>query len=180
MTAGFFLKWKSRSYACQTNKPLPQDFLCFRSPPWPIVKPLPKPAWQPWPGLVGRTVCRPSRPSRTTSAGLPVGAHRSESSCPLPPAEAGQVQVDTRALYGLKPCSSVAAGLTKRPVQAGDQGACSSADPSSFVPSQDGSRSSAPFAGPQLDLEAALSVAGVSPSAFTVSMHARSAEGAAG
>jgi hypothetical protein len=41
-------------------------------------------------------------------------------------------------------------------VEAGDQGACSSADPSSFVPSQDGPRSSAPFAGPQLDLEAAL------------------------
>jgi excisionase family DNA binding protein len=48
------------------------------------------------------------------------------------------------------------AGLTKSPVEAGDQGACPSADPSSFVPSQDGSRSSAPFAGPQLDLEAAL------------------------
>ncbi len=47
-------------------------------------------------------------------------------------------------------------GLTKRPVEAGDQGACPSADPSSFVPSQDGPRSSAPFAGPQLDLEAAL------------------------
>ena len=48
------------------------------------------------------------------------------------------------------------AGLTKSPVEAGDQGACPSADPSSFVPSQDGPRSSAPFAGPQLDLEAAL------------------------
>jgi hypothetical protein len=48
------------------------------------------------------------------------------------------------------------AGLTKSPVEAGDQGACPSADPSSFVPSQDGPRSSAPFAGPHLDLEAAL------------------------
>jgi hypothetical protein len=48
------------------------------------------------------------------------------------------------------------AGLTKSPVEAGDQGACPSADPSSFVPSQDGPRSSAPFAGPHLDVEAAL------------------------
>ena len=47
-------------------------------------------------------------------------------------------------------------GLTKSPVEAGDQGACPSADPSSFMPSRDGPRSSAPFAEPQLDLEAAL------------------------
>jgi len=48
------------------------------------------------------------------------------------------------------------AGLTKSSVEAGDQGACPSADTSSFVPSQDAPRSSAPFVGPQLDLEAAL------------------------
>jgi hypothetical protein len=48
-------------------------------------------------------------------------------------------------------------GLTKSPVEAGDQGACSSTDPSSFVPSQDGLRSSVPLVGSQLDLEAALS-----------------------
>jgi hypothetical protein len=52
----------------------------------------------------------------------------------------------------------VCSGLTKSPVEAGDQGACPSADPSSLMPSQDGPRSSAPFAGPQLDLEAALRV----------------------
>jgi hypothetical protein len=52
--------------------------------------------------------------------------------------------------------SRMGTGLTKSPVEAGDQGACPSADPSSLVPSQDGPRSSAPFAGPQLDLEAAL------------------------
>jgi hypothetical protein len=57
--------------------------------------------------------------------------------------------------------NSLAAGLTKNPVEAGDQGACPSADPSSFVPSQDGPRSSAPFAGPQLEVEAALSLAAV-------------------
>ncbi|MFN9659459.1 MAG: hypothetical protein ACK6BC_03640 [Cyanobacteriota bacterium] len=56
-------------------------------------------------------------------------------------------------------------GLTKSPVEAGDQGACPSADPSSFVPSQDGPRSSAPFAGPQLDLEAALPLSGTCESA---------------
>jgi hypothetical protein len=48
------------------------------------------------------------------------------------------------------------AGLTKSPVEARDQGACPSANPSSFVPSQGGPRSSAPFAGAQLDVEAAL------------------------
>jgi hypothetical protein len=62
--------------------------------------------------------------------------------------KSGIFQLESRILHG--------SGLTKSPVEAGDQGACPSADPSSFVPSQDGPRSSAPFAGPQLDLEAAL------------------------
>ena len=59
-------------------------------------------------------------------------------------------------VYATSSSGKMEPGLTKSPVEAGDQGACSSADPSSFVPSQDGPRSSVPFAGPQLDLEAAL------------------------
>jgi len=75
-----------------------------------------------------------------------------------PPGKSSKTQLDEAASSANpKPSHSGRnTGLTKSPVEAGDQGACPSADPSSFVPSQDDPRSSAPFAGPQLDLEAAL------------------------